>query len=154
MVAQLVEQRTENPCVGGSIPSQATSFNESQSNESKLNRTLVETSDEQRLEKEDLVVKKLFLPMLAIIIAVQVSQASIVNGLGYVLNQTLKWEEFSTVLTRAFSRAGAYGDVDYIGPAEIFFKKGISITTMILFINVLILICITIYDHNDIFCHY
>src|SRR6266498_4649263 len=25
-VAQLVEQRTENPCVGGSIPSSATSF--------------------------------------------------------------------------------------------------------------------------------
>ena len=24
LVAQLVEQRTENPCVGGSIPSQAT----------------------------------------------------------------------------------------------------------------------------------
>jgi hypothetical protein len=26
LVAQLVEQRTENPCVGGSIPSQATIF--------------------------------------------------------------------------------------------------------------------------------
>tara|TARA_A100001015_G_scaffold111968_1_gene124347 strand:- start:450 stop:584 length:135 start_codon:yes stop_codon:yes gene_type:complete len=25
-VAQLVEQRTENPCVGGSIPSRATSL--------------------------------------------------------------------------------------------------------------------------------
>tara|TARA_B100000925_G_scaffold54101_1_gene35318 strand:- start:305 stop:424 length:120 start_codon:yes stop_codon:yes gene_type:complete len=25
-VAQLVEQRTENPCVGGSIPSRATSY--------------------------------------------------------------------------------------------------------------------------------
>jgi hypothetical protein len=27
LVAQLVEQRTENPCVGGSIPSQATILN-------------------------------------------------------------------------------------------------------------------------------
>ena len=26
LVAQLVEQRTENPCVGGSIPPQATRF--------------------------------------------------------------------------------------------------------------------------------
>ncbi len=25
-VAQLVEQRTENPCVGGSIPSRATTY--------------------------------------------------------------------------------------------------------------------------------
>ena len=29
-VAQLVEQRTENPCVGGSIPSRATSYYEIQ----------------------------------------------------------------------------------------------------------------------------
>ena len=29
-VAQLVEQRIENPCVGGSIPSRATSYDEIQ----------------------------------------------------------------------------------------------------------------------------
>ncbi len=37
-VAQLVEQRTENPCVGGSIPSLATSLRSQRSGERRLSR--------------------------------------------------------------------------------------------------------------------
>ena len=41
MIAQLVEQRTENPCVGGSIPPHPTNIKKSVKTEKKLVKNLV-----------------------------------------------------------------------------------------------------------------